>query len=113
MNTAPKKTKDYLNCMQQIPALSQADLSMALKARAQGDEWARRLLEERYLPMVVAWVLPYRGHGLEFMDLIELGNRALLRGLRLLKAEGQVVDATDYLENCVVAEVEAVVLSRK
>jgi len=112
MNRPPKRTKDYLSCMQQIPPLSEDELDMALKARSGGDEWARRLLEERFLPKVIPWVLPYRGHGLELMDLIEIGNRALLRGLRQLKP-GLVVDATDFLENCVVEDVEAIVLSRK
>lgn len=112
MNRAPQAAKDYLSCMLQIPPLSEADLALALLSRAQGDEWARRLLEERFLPKVVSWVLPYRRPGHELMDLIEIGNRALLRGLRHLKP-GLVVDATDYLENCVVEDVEAVVLVQK
>lgn len=105
------KIKDYLLCMQQIPALSDGDLKQALLDRARGDEWARRLLEERYLPRVLGWILPYRGHGLEFSDLIEVGNRALLRGLRQLKP-GNFVDATDSLEQCVIEEVEAAVFTR-
>jgi hypothetical protein len=112
MKSVPQKTKDYLNCMLQIPPLSDDDLRTALLARMSGDEWARRLLEERFLPKVIAWVLPYRNPGFELMDLIEIGNRALLRGLRQLKP-GLAVDATDYLENCVVAGVEEAVLLRQ
>src|SRR5688572_27590229 len=102
------KIKDYLCCMQHIPPLSEADLRLAVEARAQGDAWAQRLLEERFLPMVIAWVQPYRGRSLEFMQLIELGNRALLRAIRQLRP-GLAVDSADYLEKCVVDEVEAVV----
>jgi len=81
-------------------------------ARAQGDEWARRLLEERFLPLVLRWVQPYRGRGLELEALIELGNRALLRALRQLKP-GHYVDAEDFLETCVIHEVESVVFAKK
>jgi DNA-directed RNA polymerase sigma subunit (sigma70/sigma32) len=106
------RIKDYLACMRQIPELSEADLKEAVESRSNGDEWARRLLEERFLPKVIPWVLPYRGRGIEFEPLIEAGNRALLRGLRVLKP-GLVVDATDFLERCVVDEVEALVFAPK
>jgi len=112
MLNASLKIKDYLTCMRQIPELSEADLRLALQARAKGDSWARRLLEERFLPKVVAWVQPYRGRGLEHIQLIEIGNRALMRGLRQLKP-GLAVDATDYLENCVVEDVEKIVFARQ
>jgi DNA-directed RNA polymerase sigma subunit (sigma70/sigma32) len=102
----------YLNCMLHIPALSPQDLETAVRARACGDEWAKRLLEERFLPKVVRWVHPYRGRGLEFQALIELGNRALMKGLRQLKT-GVCVDAEDFLESCVVREVESVIFAKK
>jgi DNA-directed RNA polymerase sigma subunit (sigma70/sigma32) len=111
MNSSKLKIKDYLLCMQQIPPLAEEDLRMAVLARAAGDAWAGRLLEERFLPQVVAWVQPYRGRGLELVDLISLGNRALLRALRQLKP-GHCAGAVDFLEACVSAEVEAVVLTR-
>lgn len=52
------------------------------------------------------------GPGVELEPLIEAGNRALLRGLRQLKP-GFTVDATDYLESCVVEEIEALVFAPK
>jgi hypothetical protein len=111
MNPSQLKIKDYLLCMQQIPPLGEEDLRMAVQARARGDAWAGRLLEERFLPQVVAWVQPYRGQGLELADLISQGNRALLRALRQLRP-GHSAGAVDFLESCVAAEVEAVVLAR-
>ena len=105
----PCKLKDYLICMRQIPALSPDELNSAVSQNAQGDLRARRLLEERFLPYVLAWVMPYRGCGLELLPLIEIGNRALLRALRQMKP-GPGPDPVDTLENCVVAEVEAAVL---
>jgi DNA-directed RNA polymerase sigma subunit (sigma70/sigma32) len=102
---------NYLNCMLHIPSLSPEDLEMAVQARACGDAWAARLLEERFLPKVVRWVHPYRGRGLEFQNLIELGNRALIKGLRQLKP-GVCVDAEDFLESCVVREVESIVFAK-
>jgi hypothetical protein len=103
------RIKEYLNCMLQIPALSEAETELAVAAMATGDVWAHRLLEERFLPQVIRWVLPYRGLGPEFEALIEAGNRALLKGLRQLKP-GLAVDTADFLEACVVQDVEAMVL---
>jgi DNA-directed RNA polymerase sigma subunit (sigma70/sigma32) len=97
--------------MMQIPELGPQELDEAIHAMAKGDAWAARLVEERFLPKVVRWVLPYRGKGLELGELIEIGNRALLKGLRQWKAEA-VVDATDYLENCVAQDVEAALFTR-
>lgn len=107
----PFNLKEYLLCMQQIPRLSEEDLELTLEARADGYEWARRLLEERYLPLVIGWVLPYRGRGLELESLIELGNRALLRGLRQLKPG--MPDATEFLEQNVASDIEARLLIRR
>jgi hypothetical protein len=104
------RLKDYLNCMSQIPPLSEEDLRDALDARAHGDEWAMRLLEERFLPKVVGWVAPYRGRGIELEGLIEIGNRSLLRGIRQLRPE-ICIDAEDFLEATVIRELEAVVLT--
>jgi len=50
-----------------------------LQASAAGQATARRLLEERHLPHVVAWSLPYRCSDLSYLRLIEAGNRALLK----------------------------------
>lgn len=103
--------KYYLLCMEQIPPLSGEDLQAALHARAKGDEWARRLLEERFLPLALRWVQPYRGQGLSFEALIQAGNRALLRGLRQLKPG--MPDAEDYLERCVAFEIESLIFATK
>ena len=103
--TRPFNLKEYLLCMLEIPPLGADDLEIALEARADGCDWARRLLQERYLPHVVGWVMPYRSPSLGLETLIKLGNRALLKGLRQLKPG--VLDATDFLEQCVVSGVEA------
>lgn len=103
--------KNYLNCMLAIPRLSDADLALTLQARARGEAKALRLLEEYYLPRVVAWVLPYRGHGISLEALIEIGNRALLRGLRGLKSK-DAVESADILENGVAKEVEGAIAFR-
>lgn len=74
--------KDYLICLAGLAALTPAELEAAYGAWQRGDEPARRLIEERYLPRVVAWSLPYRGAGIRFKALIQAGNYALLRALR-------------------------------
>ena len=108
----PFRLKDYLACMLHIPTLSKEDLDRVVLARSQGDEWAKRLLEERFLPKVIHWAQPYRGRGLGFEKLIQAGNRALLRGLRQLKP-GHFVDAEDFLETSVVKEIEDLVFAKK
>ena len=105
------RLKDYLSCVSRIAPLSEADLRLAVSARHGGDERAGRLLEERFLPAVVRWVLPYRGRGMELEDLIQLGNRGLLRGLKRLRPETEAA-AEDILECCVIEEVESIVLLR-
>lgn len=107
----PFKLKDYLACMLEIPPLDEVDLKRTVEARALGDAWAHRLLEERFLPRVVQWVQPYRGKGVAFHRLIEVGNRALLKGLRQLSPS--TIDASDHLEGVVIQEVEDLVFARK
>ena len=98
------KLKDYLLCVSRIDFLTHVELTVALEKAATGDEKARRLLEERHLRHVVAWVQPYRSQGLHFLDLIESGNRALLRAIRGWKPDLGAFD--DFAEREVCHEVE-------
>jgi DNA-directed RNA polymerase sigma subunit (sigma70/sigma32) len=109
---AASKFKDYLACMLQIGELGEEEIKMLVEALSLGDEQARRCLEEQFLPRVLRWVSPYRGLGLSFECLVETGNRAMMRGLRQLRGN-KVIDASDFLERCVVDEVESGLPSRK
>ena len=103
------RLKDYLICVAGLDALTPGELQQAYHAWQDGDEPARRLIEERYLPRVVAWVLPYRGAGLRFRALIQAGNYALLRSLRHPPVASWE-DLEDHLHQEVEAAVEALIL---
>lgn len=105
------KLKDYLLCVHRIDPLQGSELARALKGVAKGEERSRRLLEERFLRHVVAWVQPYRAQGLPFLGLIESGNRALLKAIRNWKSE--VGPFEDFAERMVSEEVEARLLARR
>lgn len=82
MDNKDFRLKDYLLCVARVAPLPASDLEDALKACAAGQSTARRLLEERHLPHVVAWTLPYRSTDLPYLKLIEAGNRALLKAIK-------------------------------
>lgn len=106
------RLKDYLLCVQRLAPLDEVELALAWEGWARGEERARRLIEERFLGRVVAWVLPYRGNGLSLLGLIETGNRALLKALRhqpVCPPEG----LEEHLRLAVEEEVEGVIMARR
>ena len=105
------KLKDYLDCMARISRLDSSELAgFEKRLKAFQDRQARRALEESFLPAVVGWVSGYRGQGLPFESLIEMGNRALLRGLRRYHA-AVPMGLEDYLEEKVRDSVEAALVA--
>lgn len=82
MDNKDFRLKDYLLCVARMAPLPALDLEDALQACAAGQVTARRLLEERHLPHVVAWTLPYRSSDVPYLQLIEAGNRALLKTIK-------------------------------
>lgn len=71
--------KIYLNEIGQIPLLSEEEERELGRRSAQGDESARRKLEEGNLRLVVSLAKRYTGRGVQIMDLIQEGNMGLMR----------------------------------
>lgn len=71
--------KIYLNEIGQIPLLSEEEERELGRRIAQGDESARRKLEEGNLRLVVSLAKRYTGRGVQLMDLIQEGNMGLMR----------------------------------
>lgn len=69
----------YLNEIGQIPLLSEEEERELGRRSAQGDESARRKLEEGNLRLVVSLAKRYTGRGVQLMDLIQEGNMGLMR----------------------------------
>ena len=108
-STMGLRLKDYLVCVAGLDALTPGELQAAYTDWQQGDDGQRRLIEERYLPRVIAWVLPYRGAGVRFKALIQAGNYALLRSLRHPPVASWQ-DLDEHLHQEVEAAVEALIL---
>ena len=106
------RLKDYLICVAALRPLEPWELDQAWDAWRQGDAKARRLIEERHLHSVVAWVQPYRPCGVSFGRLLECGNRALLKALRHPPVE-RSADLAEYLRQAVEQAVEDRFLSRR
>jgi hypothetical protein len=100
MDNKDFRLKDYLLSVARVAPLQRVELEEALKASAAGQPTARRLLEERHLPHVVAWTLPYRSSDVSYLRLIETGNRALLRLIKRWQGT-QADDFLDSLQACV------------
>lgn len=71
--------KIYLNEIGQIPLLSEEEERELGRRSVQGDESARRKLEEGNLRLVVSLAKRYTGRGVQLMDLIQEGNMGLMR----------------------------------
>ena len=71
--------KIYLNEIVQITLLSEEEERELGRRSAQGDESARRKLEEGNLRLVVSLAKRYTGRGVQLMDLIQEGNMGLMR----------------------------------
>ncbi|HCI73794.1 MAG TPA: RNA polymerase sigma factor RpoD [Lachnospiraceae bacterium] len=71
----------YLKEIGQVPLLT-SDQEIALAKRVeQGDEDAKRQLEEANLRLVVSIAKHYTGHGMSLMDLIQEGSLGLIRAV--------------------------------
>lgn len=97
MDNKDFRLKDYLLCVARVAPLQRVELEETLKACAAGQVTARRLLEERHLPHVVAWTLPYRVSDVPYLRLIEAGNRALLKLIKRCQS-GEPPDASTFLD---------------
>ena len=97
MDNKDFRLKDYLICVARIAPLQRVELEDALRACAAGQLTARRLLEERHLPHVVAWSLPYRISDVPYLRLIEAGNRALLKAIK--RCNDPAMDASAFLDS--------------
>ena len=73
--------KIYLNEIGQIPLLDEAEERELGKKSSEGDQEARRKLEEGNLRLVVSLAKHYTGRGIPLMDLIQEGNIGLMRAV--------------------------------
>jgi len=73
--------KIYLNEIGQIPLLDEAEERELGKRSSEGDQEARRKLEEGNLRLVVSLAKHYTGRGIPLMDLIQEGNIGLMRAV--------------------------------
>lgn len=104
--------KKYLNVVAQIKPLAPSQEQECLALVAAGEEQARRLLVESYLPRVVSWVNPFRSGPLRFDELIELGNQALVvaawsaakRGVKALEPVLKAAVKNEVKQACKEAE---------
>lgn len=71
----------YLEEIGRVPLLSsQQEIALAQRVE-EGDEEARKQLEESNLRLVVSIAKHYTGHGMSLMDLIQEGNLGLIRAV--------------------------------
>lgn len=71
----------YLKEIGKVPLLSPDQETELAKRVEQGDESAKRELEEANLRLVVSIAKHYTGHGMSLMDLIQEGNLGLIRAV--------------------------------
>lgn len=71
----------YLNEINRIPLLSPEEEQCLAKQVAEGDQEAKKKMEEANLRLVVSIAKRYVGHGLQLMDLIQEGNIGLMRAV--------------------------------
>jgi RNA polymerase primary sigma factor len=71
----------YLKEIGNYPLLSMADEVELAKKIADGDEYAKQLLAESNLRLVVSIAKRYVGRGLSFLDLIQEGNLGLIKAV--------------------------------
>lgn len=71
----------YLKEIGQVPLLSPEEEVELARRVEQGDDDAKRKLEEANLRLVVSIAKHYTGHGMSLMDLIQEGNLGLIRAV--------------------------------
>jgi RNA polymerase primary sigma factor len=71
----------YLTEIGRYPLLTRAEEVQLAKRVERGDELARRRLIESNLRLVVAIAKPYRGRGVDLLDLIQEGTCGLMRAV--------------------------------
>lgn len=99
--------KGYLLAMQEHAVLAEEDLAAYLDLARQGSPDARQALIEGCLPMVVKWVAPRRGDGLEFDRLIEAGNLGLMEALEGLDSAAPLYGQLQAAVDAAVAKAKA------
>ena len=78
---APDSLDSYLKEIGRYPLLTRAEEVQLSKRVERGDECARRRLIESNLRLVVAIAKPYRGRGVDLLDLIQEGTCGLVRAV--------------------------------
>ncbi|MBQ9710014.1 MAG: RNA polymerase sigma factor RpoD [Clostridia bacterium] len=73
--------KMYLKDIGKVPLLSADDEVELAKKMADGDEYAKKLLSEANLRLVVSIAKRYVGRGMQFLDLIQEGNLGLMKAV--------------------------------
>jgi len=73
--------KMYLKDIGKVPLLSADDEVELAKKMADGDEYAKKMLSEANLRLVVSIAKRYVGRGMHFLDLIQEGNLGLMKAV--------------------------------
>ncbi|MBQ4177921.1 MAG: hypothetical protein II640_10685 [Lachnospiraceae bacterium] len=81
----------YLKEIGQVPLLTPEQEVELAKRVAEGDEEAKKQLEEANLRLVVSIAKHYTGHDMSLMDLIQEGNLGLIRVVGVLDAKAPVL----------------------
>ena len=73
--------KMYLKDIGKVPLLQPDEETELAKKMIEGDEYAKRLLSEANLRLVVSIAKRYMGRGMQFLDLIQEGNLGLMKAV--------------------------------
>jgi len=73
--------KMYLKDIGKVPLLQPDEETELAKRMMDGDEYAKRLLSEANLRLVVSIAKRYMGRGMQFLDLIQEGNLGLMKAV--------------------------------
>ena len=71
----------YLKEIGTVPLLTTEEELTLAKRKAEGDEYAKELLIEANLRLVVSIAKRYTGRGMSFLDLVQEGNLGLIKGV--------------------------------
>ncbi len=78
---AEDPVRAYLKEIGRVPLLKSAEEILLAQRNEHGDEEAKRHLTEANLRLVVSIAKKYSGRGMDFLDLIQEGNRGLIRAV--------------------------------